>query len=95
MEQKRNLNTTEGWETFVNANADQRGFARAAAESLERERRLKKLWLRACGIATLGITFVILGATGAVADWLASMVAVSSVAGGSFVFGQYVEAKKG
>ena len=95
MEQKRNLNTTDGWETFINANADQRGFARAAAESLERERRLKKLWLRACGIATLGITFVILGVTGAVADWLATAVAVSCIAGGSFAFGQYVEAKKG
>ena len=95
MEQKRNLNLTDGWETFVNANADQRRFERAAAESLNRERRLKQLWLRACGIATLGITFVILGVTGAVAGWLATTVAVSSIAGGSFAFGQYVEAKKG
>ena len=95
MEQKRNLNTTDGWETFVNANADQRGFARAALESLERERRLKKLWLKACGIATLGITFVILGVTGAVADWLAISVAVISLATGCFTFGRYVEAKKG
>ena len=95
MEQKRNLNLTDGWETFVNANADQKGFARAAAESLNREHRLKQLWLRACGVATLGLTFVILGVTGAVAGWLATTVAVSSIAVGSFVFGQYVEAKKG
>ena len=94
MKQNRNLNITDGWETFVNANADQRVLARAAAESLNRERRLKKLWLTACGIATLGITFVILGITGAVAGWLASAIAAGSTAGACFVFGQYVEAKK-
>lgn len=95
MEKNRNLNTTDGWEKIINANADHRGFARAAAESLNRDRRLKKLWLRACGIATLGITLVILGMTGAVAGWLATAIAVGSIAGSCFVFGQYVEAKKG
>ena len=95
MEQNRKLNITDGWETFVNANADQRGFARAALESLERERKQRKLWLNTCGIATLGITFVILGVTGAVADWLATTVAVSSIAGGCFAFGRYWEVKKG
>ena len=94
MEMNRNLNTTDEWEKIVNANAEKRGSARAKLVAWERERRLSNLLLTSCGIATLGLTFVILGATGAVADWLATLVSVVSVATGCFVFGQYVEAKK-
>ena len=94
MERNINLNTINGWENLVNENATQKAYERMVADKAVRERRLRKLWLTACGIAVLGVTYVILGATGAVANWLASAVAVGSIAGSSFVFGRYVEAKK-
>ena len=95
MEKNRTLNTTCEWEEIVNQKAAHRAYERMVSEKIERERRQRKLWLTACGIATLGLTFMILGATGAVANWLATAIAVGSVACGSFVFGRYVEAKKG
>ena len=95
MERNINLNTTDGWESIINENAAKKAQERKILYKIERERRLRKLWLTACGIAVLGVTYVILGVTGAVADWLASVVAVGSIAGSSFVFGRYVEVKKG
>lgn len=94
-ETMRPLNTTDSWENIVNSNAMQRASARDRVATKKRERRLRKLWLTACGLAALGLTFVILGVTGAVAGWLGSLVSVASVTAGSFVFGQYVEVKKG
>ena len=94
MEQNRKLNITDEWEDIINETSAQRNYARMVWEKNERERKLKKMWLTACGIAVLGMTYLILGLTGAVADWFASAVAIFSIAGGSFVFGRYVEAKK-
>ena len=95
MEQNRLINTTDEWENIINENAAQKAQEWKIFYKIERERRLKKLWLTACGIATIGITFLILGITGAVADWLTALISVASVTTGSFVFGRYVEAKKG
>ena len=89
------LNANDGWEHIVNGNAQQRSYARERVAARKKQRRLRKLWLSACGIASLGITFVILGVTGAVNDWLATAICVTSIAAGSFVFGRYVEARKG
>ena len=95
MERNINLNTINGWEAIINENATQKAQERMISYKVEQERRLRKLWLTACGIAVLGVTYVILGVTGAVANWLASVVAVGSIAGSSFGFGRYVETKKG
>ena len=95
MEKNRMLNTTDEWENIVNENAINRASARAKQAAWERECRLKKLWMTGCGVATLGLAFVILGVTGSVAGWLASLVSVGSVTVSSFVFGRYVEVKKG
>ena len=95
MEKNRMLNTNDGWENIVNTNAVQRGSATAKRIAWKRERRLRKMWMTACGIATLGLTFVILGVTGAVVGWLATAVSVFAVTTGSFVFGRYVGVKKG
>lgn len=95
MEKNRMLNTTDGWENLINENAARKANERMISYKIVRERKLKKMWLTACGIAVLGVTYVILGVTGAVADWLASAISVGSIAGSSFVFGRYVETKKG
>lgn len=94
-EKGRYLNTNDGWETIVNENAKQRAYERTIVSRRERQCRMQKLWVSACGIAALGLTFVILGVTGAVSDWLATAICVASIAAGSFVLGQYVEVKKG
>ena len=95
MDRNINLNTIDGWENIVNTNAVQRGTVKVNRIAWKRECRLRKMWLTACAIATLGLTFVILGVTGAVADWLATAVSVFAVTTGSFVFGRYVGVKKG
>ena len=95
MEKNRMLNTTDGWDKIVNENAARKAYKRMAADKAKQDRKLKKMWMTACGIAVLGLTYVILGMTGAVADWLASLVSISSIAVSSFVFGRYVETKKG
>lgn len=95
MEQMKKLNTTDGWENIVNGNAKQRAYERSMVAKKKRECRMTKLWLTACGLASLGLTFVILGVTGAVQDWLATGICVASIAAGSFMFGRYVEVKKG
>ena len=95
MEKNRMLNTTDGWDKIVNENAARKAYKRMVADKAKRERKMKKMWMTACGIAVLGLTYVILGMTGAVADWLASLVSISSIAVSSFAFGRYVETKKG
>lgn len=92
MEQKINLNTTDEWENIVNANADRRASART--RRAKREIRLDKLFLSALVFLVTGGIFQTLGAAGAVADWLANLVAIVSLIAGSFEFGRYVEAMK-
>ena len=94
-EQMRTLNTTDGWEAIVNGNYQQRSFAREQVAAKKRERKIKKMWLTTCGLATLSLTFVILGAVGAVAGWLTTMIAVGCLVGSSILFGRYVEVKRG
>lgn len=91
----KELNTTDGWEYIVNGNAVMRASARERVAARKRERRIKKLWLATCGFATISITVVILGATGAMAAWLATVISVGCLVSASILFGQYVEVKKG
>ena len=94
-ELNRTLNTTDGWENIVNGNAVVRSSARERIAARKKERRLNKLWLSACVMATISFTFVILGATGAVSDWLATAVSMTLAMAGCFQIGRYMEAKKG
>ena len=91
----RPLNTNDGWENIVNANAMQKASARERVAAKKRERRLRKLWLSVCGATGIGITFLILGSTGACDGWLAAAVMSVSVMAGSFLLGRFVEAKRG
>ena len=89
------LNTTDGWESIVNGNAVMRSSARERIAARTKERRLKKLWLSTCVMSTISLTFVILGATGTVSDWLATAVSMTLAMTGCFQIGRYAEAKKG
>ena len=91
----KELNTTDGWENIVNGNAVMRASARERVAARKRERRLKKLWFATCGLATISLTVVILGATGAVAGWLATVIACGCLASACILFGRYVEVKRG
>lgn len=93
-ENARYLNTDDGWDEIVNENAKQRISARERVAARKRERKLRKLWLSVCVLATIGITYVILGLTGAVAGWLAMAVAIVVDMLACFLFGRYVEARK-
>ena len=93
-ENARYLNTDDGWDEIVNENAKQRISARERVAARKRERKLRKLWLSVCVLATIGITYVILGITGAIAGWLAMAVAIVVDMLGCFLFGRYVEARK-
>ena len=93
-ENARYLNTDDGWEQIVSENAKQRSSARERVAARKRERKLRKLWLSVCVLATIGITYVILGITGAIAGWLAMAVAIVVDMLGCFLFGRYVEARK-
>ena len=95
METMNTLNTTAGWENIVNTNCIQRASARERVAARKRMRRIKKLWLATCGLATISLAFVILGATGATAGWLATVIAIGSLVSASVLLGRYVEAKKG
>ena len=94
-EQMRILNTTDGWEAIVNGNYQQRSFARERVAFKKRDRKIKKLWLTTCGLATISLTFLILGAVGAVAGWLTTTISVGCLVGSSILFGRYVEVKRG
>lgn len=94
METMRMLNTTDGWEEIVNGNAVLRASARERVAARKRERKIKKLWLTTCGLATISLTFVILGVAGAVAGWLATAISVGCLVSASTLFGRYVEVKK-
>ena len=88
------LNTDDGWENIVNANATQRSVARERVAARKLERRIRKLQMSVCVLGASAIAFVVLGAAGAVAGWLATIAAVLCLAAGCFQFGRYVEAKK-
>lgn len=90
----RPLNTTDGWENIVNANAAQRSTARERVAARKMERRIRKLLTSVCVTAGLGIAFVILGVTGAMVSWLAAAVAVLCLMAGCLQLGCYLEAKK-
>ena len=94
METMNTLNTTDEWENIVNNNHMQRSLARERMAAKKRERKLKELWLTACGLATISITAVILGATGAVVGLLATFIAIGSLVYASILFGRYMEVKK-
>ena len=94
-EQMRPLNTTDGWENIVNINAMQRASARERVAARKKERRLKKMWLSVCVMATIAITFLILSITGAMDGWLATILVLAMDLIGCFLLGRYVEAKKG
>ena len=89
------LNTTDEWEEIVNNNTMQRSFARERVATKKRERKLRKLWLSVCLMATIALTFVILGIVGAVCGWLTATVSVGTAMAGCFQLGRYVEVKKG
>lgn len=94
METMNTLNTNDGWENIVNGNAVKRSIARERVAARKRERKIKKLWITTCALATISLTFVILGAAGAVAGWLATIIAVGFLVSASILFGRYVEVKK-
>ena len=88
------LNTTDGWEEIVNANAAQRSVARERVAARKRARRIRKMGLTASVMAVASIVSVILGVTGAVVGWLAMIAAVALLAASSVLTGRYLEAKK-
>lgn len=88
------INTTDGWEEIVNRNCLQRSFARERVAARKRERKIKKLKLATCVLASISIVSVILGSVGFVADWLATFIAIGNLVSASILFGRYVEAKK-
>lgn len=88
------LNTTDGWESIVNANAAQRSVARERVAARKLELRIKKLQVYVCALAVAGLAFVILGITGAVVSWLASIAASLSLYGACFLFGRLLEVRK-
>lgn len=90
----RPLDTVGGWENIVNANAANRSVARERVAARKLERRIRKLQMSVCVLGASSIAFVVLGAAGAVAGWLATIAAVLCLAAGCFQFGCYVEAKK-
>ena len=94
METMKPLNTTDGWENIVNHNAMHRASARERVAARKRERKLRKLWLSICAMATLSLTFVILGVAGAVVGWLALPVSIVLDMAGCYLLGRYVEMKK-
>lgn len=87
------LNTADGWENIVNANAAQRGTARERVAARKKAQRIKKMQTAVAGMAVACIVFVILGTAGAVAGWLATIAAVALLAASSMLFGRCVEAK--
>ena len=94
-DQMRPLNTTDGWEAIVNGNYQHKSLARERVAAKKRERKIKKMWLTTCGLAAISLTFVILGAVGAAAGWLATVISIGCLVGSSILFGRYVEVKKG
>ena len=95
METMKTLNTHDGWENIINTNCIQKASARERVAARKRERKLKKLWLTTCVLATSSLTFVILGAAGAVAHWLVTAISIGCIVAASIMFGRYVEVKKG
>jgi hypothetical protein len=88
------LNPTDGWEELVNGRTEQKRTARDRVAAWRRERKLKKLWLSVCLMATITITFVILGIFGAMSGWLTATVSIGTAMAGCFQLGRYMETKK-
>ena len=87
------LNTKDGWETIVNANADVRGGARQRIAAAKRKKKLAKCFSLCCVLAAGGILAVMLGAFGAAAAWLSIVMAVFCIAGSCFALGEYATLK--
>lgn len=90
----RPLDTESGWETIVNANAANRSVARERVAARKLERKIKKLQLSVSVMAGTAFAFVILGATGAVAGWLATFASIVCLMAGCLQLGCYFEAKR-
>lgn len=88
------LNTTDGWENIVNANAANRSVARERVAARKLERKIKKLLMSVCVMSCTAFVFVILGATGAMAGWLATFASILCLMAGCLQLGCYLEAKK-
>ena len=88
------LNMEDGWEGIINENAKQKASARERVAARKRERRIRKLLLSVCVLSGTGIALVILGAAGAIAGWLTTIVANLCLLAAFFQFGRYIEAKK-
>lgn len=91
---KKPLNTTDEWEDLVNGNAVQRASARERVAGHKMARKIRKLIMSVCVLSATGISFLILGATGAIVDWLTTIGATLCLAAGCFQLGRYLEAKK-
>ena len=90
----RELDTNNVWEEIVNCNAEMRSFSRERADARKREYRLRKLCLSVSAVAALGLTFFILGITGALVWWLAMTTSLVSAMASCYLLGRYVEAEK-
>ena len=90
----RPLDTNGGWEAIVNANAANRSVARERVAARKLERKIKKLLMSVCVMSCTAFVFVILGATGAMAGWLATFAAIVCLMAGCLQLGCYLEAKK-
>ena len=93
-DQMKPLNTTDGWEEIVNHNAMKRASANERLAARKRSRKLRKMQMASTAMALACIVLVILGAAGAVAGWLTTLLAVASMIASSFLFGRFVEMKK-
>ena len=90
----KELNTDFSWEEIVNCNAEMRSFSRERADARKRERRLRKLCLSVSAVAALGITFFILGITGALVAQLAMTASLVLAMVSCYLLGRYMEAEK-
>ena len=91
--ENKELNTNV-WEEIVNCNAEMRSGARERVAARVRERRVRKLCLSVSAVAALGITFFILGITGALVEWLAMTTSMVLAMISCYLLGRYMEAEK-
>ena len=90
----RELDTNNVWEEIVNCNAEMRSFSRERADARNRERRLRKLCLSISAVAALGLTFFILGITGALVEGIAMTTSMVLTMISCYLLGRYMEAEK-
>lgn len=94
MDKYRLLNTTDEWEDLVNENAKHRSKARDRAMARVRELKVNKLWFATLGFALMAFVFALFSITGAMAEWLATTIAVVSLAQTGVLFGKFLEVTK-